>query len=56
MKSKECRSALPNWKHSNPYNNVTDVLKDLNFEYATGKEMNSSVRNYSDTVELVYFI
>ena len=35
--------------------NMTDVLKDLNFEYATCEEINSSVRNFSDSVEFSVF-
>ena len=31
--------------------NMTDVLKDLNFEYVTSEETNSSVRNFSDSVK-----
>jgi len=35
--------------------NMTDVLKDLNSEYVTSEKMNSSVRNFSDSVEFSVF-
>ena len=33
----------------------TDVLKDLNFEYVTSEQMNSSVHSIGDTVEFSIF-
>jgi len=35
--------------------NMTDVFKDMNSEYVTSEKMNSSVRNFSDSVEFSVF-